>query len=315
MHESPRKRVRPLWLWVAVGVVAITAIGVSTLHFVTASCASVQTLALPAVPVWPDGVPQTGLAPGGVTTGQAYYYTPGGGEGSCSFGALARGGLYVSLGAAQYAGGAACGSYLDVTGPAGQVQAEVVDSCPGCSNGGIDMSEAAFARVASASAGTARVSYTLVRDPRVPGPLELRVADSASSDWLAVQVLNNGNPLSSVAVQPVSGGAWRVMKLSPDDYWVLATGAGPGPFRIRVSDMFGHTAVAAGIRLAPGAVQRSAGVLYPAAGGGAGSTASAAVSPSSVPSAPSAPSARATSRATPTAGTAAHAAGGSGASC
>ncbi|HEY1914713.1 MAG TPA: expansin EXLX1 family cellulose-binding protein [Streptosporangiaceae bacterium] len=306
MHESPRKRVRPLWLWVTMGVVAVTAIGVSTLHFVTASCASVQTLALPAV--------SGGGGPllSGVTSGQAYYYTPGGGEGSCSFGALARDGLYVSLGTAQYAGGAACGSYLDVTGPAGQVQAEVVDSCPGCGNGGIDMSEAAFARVASASAGTARVSYTLVRDPRVPGPLELRVANSASRDWLAVQVLNNGNPLSSVAVQPVTGGAWRAMKLSPDDYWAVAAGAGPGPFRIRVSDMFGHSAVATGIRLAPGTVQRSGVVLYTAAGGGPGAPASAVSSPASPASTSSTP---ATSRATPTAGTAAHAAGGSGASC
>jgi expansin len=266
MHSSPRKRVRPLWLWAAVGVVAVAAITISTLHFVTAACASVQTLALPAQPAQPT---RPGSAPPltGVTTGQAFYYSPGGGAGSCSFGALSRGGLYVSLGASQYAGGAACGSYLDVTGPGGQVQAEVVDFCPGCTGGGIDMSEAAFARVASSSAGTARVSYTLVRDPQLPGPLELRVADSASSDWLAVQVLNNGNPLSSVAVQS-SGGSWQVMKLSHDDYWTLPAGAGPGPFRFRITDMFGHSVVASGIRLAPGAVQRAGQSLYTLAAAG-----------------------------------------------
>jgi expansin len=265
MHSSPRKRVRPLWLWAAVGVVAVTAITISTLHFVTAACANVPGSAPPLT---------------GVTTGQAYYYSPGGGAGSCSFGTLGRGGLYVSLGASQYAGGAACGSYLDVTGPGGHVQAEVVDFCPGCTGGGIDMSEAAFARVASSSAGTARVSYTLVRDPQLPGPLELRVADSASSDWLAVQVLNNGNPLSSVAVQR-SDGSWQAMKLSHDDYWTLPAGAGPGPFRFRITDMFGHSVVVSSIRLAPGAVQRAGQSLYTLAA--AGPTGQPSASPSATP--------------------------------
>ena len=293
MHSSPRKRVRPLWLWAAAGVVAITVITAGALRFATASCASVRVQAAGAPPLT------------GVTTGQAYYYSPARGQGACSFGTLARRGLYVSLGAAQYAGGAACGSYLEVTGPAGSVRAEVVDSCPGCSHGGIDMSEAAFARVARASAGTAGVSYTLVRDPRVAGPLELRVANSASRDWLAVQVLNNGNPVTAVAVQPVGGGRWRAMRLSPNDYWAVAAGAGPGPFRVRVSDMFGDSAVASGVRLAPGTVQRAGASLYTltAAGGPASSGATASAS-----------SAPVTNRTAATASAAAHAAG-SGAGC
>jgi expansin (peptidoglycan-binding protein) len=305
-------------LWAAVGVVAVTAITISTLHFVTAACASVQTMALaaqPARPAQPAQAAWPGSAPPltGVTTGQAYYYSPGGGAGSCSFGALGRGGLYVSLGASQYAGGAACGSYLDVTGPGGHVQAEVVDFCPGCTGGGIDMSEAAFARVASSSAGTARVSYTLVRDPQLPGPLELRVADSASSDWLAVQVLNNGNPLSAVAVQR-SGGSWQAMKLSHDDYWTLPAGAGPGPFRFRITDMFGHSAVVSGIRLAPGAVQQAGESLYTLAA--AGPTGQPSASPSVTPdnSATASPT-RAASAAAHATGPGRGGAGRSGAHC
>jgi expansin len=267
MHEPvrpPRRRVRsPLraWVWGAVGVLALVLLGASTLRFVTASCAAELPQASLAM-----GGPGTaaGSAPaaGPLMHGQAYYYNPGDGDGSCSFGSLPAAGWYVSVGPAQYAGGAACGSYLEVSGPDGMVRAEVVDLCPGCADGGLDMSEAAFGRVASTAAGTAAVSYRVVRDPRLPGPLELRVAPSASPGWLAVQVLNHGNPLRSVQVAPAGTARWRPLELSSDGLWSAPAGAGPGPFRFRVTDAFGHRAVLRGIRLLPGVLQRTTVPMY-----------------------------------------------------
>ena len=257
MHEPERQPVRPArtpWVWVAIGVIAVAAIGVSALHYVTAACAA----ALTPGAAGQNGPPQANT----VTQGRAVFYNQGDGQGSCSFGLLPTGGLYVSLGAQQYAGGAACGSYLDISGPAGMVLAEVVDNCPGCVNGGIDMSEAAFSKIASPSAGTALVTYRLARDPRLPGPLAFRLGVSATSSSLAIQVLNQGNPLASVAVSASGQAGWQPLTLSPDDYWVAAAGAGPGPFKVRVTDVFGHRVVAAGIRLAPGAVQGTGVRMY-----------------------------------------------------
>lgn len=280
MHQSPHpapRRVRPplrAWVWTAVGMLALAVLGASALRFATASCAVVLA---PAAPALPAGA-LSGLdslravrAPAwvtAVTRGQAYYYNPGGGGGSCSFGPLPPTGLYVSLGAAQYADGAACGSYLEVSGPDGSVRAEVVDQCPGCADGGIDMSEAAFSRIASPAAGTVPVSYRVIRDPRLPGPVELRMAQSASPGWLAVQVINNGNPLSSVQVTAHGRGAkarWQPLILNSDDYWAVPAGAGPGPFAFRITDVFGHRIVARGIRLAPGSVQDTRVLMYRAA--------------------------------------------------
>jgi expansin (peptidoglycan-binding protein) len=258
MHEPvrpPRHRVRSPWAWGAVGVLALVLLGASTLRFVTASCAAELPLAPPAGPLM---------------HGLAYYYNPGDGEGSCSFGPLPAAGRYASVGPAQYAGGAACGSYLEVTGPDGRVRAEVVDLCPGCAGGGLDMSQAAFGRVASMAAGTAQVSYRVIRDPRLPGPLELRVAQSASAGWLAVQVLNNGNPLRSVQVAPAGTARWRPLVLNSDGFWAAPSGAGPGPFRFRVTDTLGHRAVLPGIRLLPGSVQRTRVRMYTAAAAAAG---------------------------------------------
>ncbi|MGH3157158.1 MAG: expansin EXLX1 family cellulose-binding protein [Streptosporangiaceae bacterium] len=272
MHESVkprRKRVRSprrAWAWAAVALLAAVLLAASTLHFVTASCAA--TLALPL-----EGTPSAST----LTQGQAYYYNPGGGVGSCSFGSLPADGLYVSLAAAQYAGGASCGSYLEVSSPDGHVQAEVVDLCPGCTDGGLDLSEAAFSRVAAVTGGTAEVSYRLVRDPQPAARLELRIASSASADWLALQVINNGNPVSSVAIAPAGKprpARWQPLVLSSDDYWAAPAGAGAGPFKVRITDVFGNRVVARGIRLLPGSVQRTRVAMYSTAPSGQHPTAS-----------------------------------------
>jgi expansin (peptidoglycan-binding protein) len=280
MHESVkprRRRVRPPWVWATVALLAAVLLGVSTLHFVTASCAA--TLAFPLA-----GTPSAST----LTEGQAYYYNPGGGVGSCSFGPLPADGLYVSLAAAQYAGGASCGSYLDVSGPDGHVQAEVVDLCPGCTDGGLDLSEAAFSRVAAVASGSAEVSYRLVRDPQPAAPLELRIASSASADWLALQVIDNGNPLSSVAIAPAGTYNGRPLALTSDDYWAAPAGAGPGPFKVRITDVFGNRVVARGIRLRPGSLQRTSVAMYSTPP--TGPPATAPVTPSSSKPSPPKPS-------------------------
>ena len=76
--------------------------------------------------------------------------TPG--DGNCSYPGLPNGGLFVALSPSEYAGSAACGSYVEVTGPDGWVTAEVVDQCPPCQAGHVDLSEQAFQRIAPLSA-------------------------------------------------------------------------------------------------------------------------------------------------------------------
>lgn len=282
MHESlnpRRRRVRPPGVWAAAALLTAALLGASALHFVTASCAA----ELPQAALAPDG-PPSATTP---TEGQAYYYNPGGGEGSCSFGPLPSGGLYVSLAPPQYANGASCGGYLDVSGPDGKVQAEIVDQCPGCTDGGLDMSEAAFARVASPAAGTADVSYRLVRDPRPAGRLSVRIAQSSSAGWLALQVIGNGNPLSSVAVtadRRAGAGGWQSLTLNSDGYWAAPAGAGSGPFQVRVTDVFGHRVTLPGIRLLPGSVQHTRVLMYATASGrNAAGTADSTSRPSQPP--------------------------------
>jgi len=196
-----------------------------------------------------------------VYKGKASHYDGGNSGGNCSFPGPPANRLYAALGPAQYAGGAACGSFLDVTGPKGTVRVMVLDRCAGCSDGKIDLSKQAFAKIADLSKGIVSVRYRFVVNPPVTGPLTFRIKRGASRWWFAVQVGNHGNPLRSVAARQ-AGGGWRKAKRQPDNYWVIDGGLGPGPYDIRVTDIHGNEAVATGIRLKPRKVQRSQVRLY-----------------------------------------------------
>jgi expansin (peptidoglycan-binding protein) len=212
------------------------------------------------------------------TAGTATHYVLSG-TGNCSYPSPPADGLFVALSPAEYHGAAACGGYIEVSGPNGSVRAEVIDQCPPCAAGHIDLSEAAFARIAPLSAGLVSVTYRAVADPAHPAPVAIRVKEGSSRYWLALLAMNTGNPLASVQVESGPGG-WRDLVRADYDYWIAASGAGDGPFTVRLTDTAGHQVTVRGVTLTPGVVQDTGIRMY-----GAGSVASPASSApaSSVP--------------------------------
>jgi expansin len=205
-------------------------------------------------------------------------------------------GLFVALPAPEYAGAADCGGYLDVSGPGGSVRVKVIDQCPECAAGHIDLSETAFARLAPLSAGLIGVRYTLVADPALPGPVSVEVKQGSSRYWLALLADDTGNPLAKVEVKTPSG--WLSLARASYNYWIAPSGAGQGPFTVRLTDTQGHQVTVSGITLSPGSVQSTGTRMYGAGAGPAPST--PAPSTPSAP-APYTPSAGASPGATPAA--------------
>jgi len=182
---------------------------------------------------------------------------------NCSYPSPPADGLFAALPPGEYASAAACGGYLQVTGPDGSVRVKVVDQCPDCGAGHVDLSEAAFARLAPLSAGLINVSYAPVSDPPLPGPVSIEVKQGSSRYWLALLADNTGNPLASVQVKTSSG--WLTLARATYNYWIAQSGSGPGPFTVRLTDTKGHQATVPGITLDPGAVQPTGTWMY---GGG-----------------------------------------------
>ncbi len=276
MSSLARKPARGNWIWLggalcAVAVLAGVAVAATTGGPAGQPAAQARGGGAAAA----AGAGQAGLAPrpgtggpGGAsylagTAAVAVFYNPGGAVGSCSLGPFPPGGRYASLPPERFGHSAACGSYVTVQGPRGQVRAEVVDLCPGCAANMINLSRAAFAAIAAPQPGSARVRYWALDNPPLPGPLILRLSQTGTGRP-AIQVRRHGNPLVAVAVAaagpPVP--AWRGLTLNANGIWVAAGHLGPWPVNIRITDSRGHQVVIRRVRLRPGRVIRTRTWMY-----------------------------------------------------
>jgi len=246
MHATPPRRgIHSGWVWSVVALAAAVSVTWWLIRLAQPACAAVL----------PAGPGQAGHS------GRAVFYVASS-EVACSYRSLPRDGRYVSVSGADYAGAAACGSYLDVSGPTGRtVRVEVVDRCVTCAPGGIDMSKQAFAAIADLNTGDVPVRYLTVRDPEQAGTLDFEVKPGSSAQWLALLVAGNGNPLRRVELRSGPGRPWRGMDHGVDNYWTIS-GAGGGPFAVRVTDVFGHRSPAATVDFVPGRAQRGDVLLY-----------------------------------------------------
>jgi expansin len=193
---------------------------------------------------------------------------------NCSYPSPPADGLFVALPPDEYDSAAACGEYLEVHGPDGSVRAEVIDQCPDCGAGHIDLSEAAFSALAPLNQGLINVTYQPLANPSLPGPISMLVKQGSSQYWLALLAMNTGNPLASVQVQSGSGGGWYNLVQADYNYWVAQSGAGAGPFTVRLTDTQGHVVTVRGVALSPGVVQGTGTWMY-----GAGTTTGLASEP------------------------------------
>ncbi|OZJ02961.1 hypothetical protein BZG36_04621 [Bifiguratus adelaidae] len=98
-------------------------------------------------------------------TGDATYYDPSIGVGACGWTAGANDMVcalnVVDFGAyANPSQSPACGACLNVTGPLGSVQVTIIDKCPVCQKGDVDLTEAAFSKISPVAAGRVHVQWT-----------------------------------------------------------------------------------------------------------------------------------------------------------
>lgn len=95
-------------------------------------------------------------------TGEATYYDADG-TGACGFPA-SNDFMVAAINDEQYSK-ANCGKCVEVTGPNGTVVVRIVDKCPGCDSGDLDLSQTAFSKIAKLSAGRVKITWHFVACP------------------------------------------------------------------------------------------------------------------------------------------------------
>lgn len=180
-----------------------------------------------------------------VHQGIATYYDATG-AGACSFDATPDDLLVTAMNAEEYADAAYCGAYLYVTGPLGSVTVRVVDLCPECRAGHLDLSEEAFALIANPVDGRVAITWQLV-SPELTGPIAYHFKEGSNQWWTAVQVRNHRNPIARLEYRRADG-AWIDASRTDYNYFVQTNpGMGSGPYSFRVTDWYGNVLVDSGI--------------------------------------------------------------------
>ena len=184
--------------------------------------------------------------------GQATWYELATPLVNCSYETNTLPQYYGALNTAQYADAAACGACARVTGPDGTIDVQIVDQCPIdtnpiCYEGHIDLSPPAFDAIGNPVDGIIPISWHWVPCD-VVGPIQYLFKDGSNAFWTAVQIRNHRYAIASVEHRG-DDDAWHALARTDYNYFVAEDGMGPGPYELRVTDVYGHQVTDDGIAL------------------------------------------------------------------
>jgi expansin (peptidoglycan-binding protein) len=104
--------------------------------------------------------------------------------------------------------------------------------------GQLDLSMQAFAQIADVSAGRVPITWQVVAC-NVTGNVAYYVKDGSSQYWTALQVRNSRLPIAKM--EYMSGGSWTGIDRQSYNYFVVASGVGPGSYQVRITAVDGQT--------------------------------------------------------------------------
>lgn len=199
-----------------------------------------------------DGTPPT-------HDGEATFYDFADGSGNCSFPATPDDLMVGAMNHVDYAASAVCGACVTITGPnTTTVTVRVVDQCPECPEGDIDLSPEAFAVIADPSLGRVPISWVYTECP-VTGPIVYHYKEGSNPYWTAVQLRNHRLPIAKLEAKD-AGGNYVELPRADYNFFIADSGLGEGPYGFRVTATTGEALVDDAIPFvdsgdAPGAAQ------------------------------------------------------------
>ncbi|APR85153.1 extracellular endoglucanase precursor [Minicystis rosea] len=193
-------------------------------------------------------------------TGDGTFYDADG-SGNCSFDPT--GDLMVAaMNHTDYADSAVCGACAHIKGPSGEVTVRIVDQCPECQPGDIDLSPQAFEKLADKSLGRIKIDWTYV-PCGVDGNIVYHFKEGSNQWWTAVQIRNATNAIATLEVQ--KDGQWVKVNRVDYNYFVDEAGMGTGPYSFRVTDVNGAVLTDMGVPFVEAGDSEGAG-QFPACG-------------------------------------------------
>ncbi|OHE99526.1 rare lipoprotein A [Colletotrichum orchidophilum] len=188
----------------------------------------------------------------GTKQGRSTFYGGNLSGGTCSFtNYTIPSGLYGTAFSGQVWDSAAhCGACIKVTGPNGNsITAMIVDECPECDEGHLDLFQNAFTQLGTVSEGVISTSYEFVQCG-ITSPIRLHNKTGTSANWFSMQVVNPNEPVAKLEVSTDGGRTWQATNRQPYNFFEKPSGFKTDTVDVRVTSESGKTIIVNSVSVA-----------------------------------------------------------------
>ncbi|SCV57014.1 related to extracellular cellulase CelA/allergen Asp F7-like, putative [Fusarium fujikuroi] len=195
----------------------------------------------------------TPIGNGASVSGSSTFYGGNLAGGNCMFSTytLPSGILGTAFSGQKWDNAANCGACIEVTGPSGTIKAMIVDKCPECDPGHLDLFPDAFKAVGGTD-GIVKTSYKFV-ECGITTPLVLHNKEGTSANWFSIQVVNANEPVKSVQVSTDGGSTWKSTERKDYNFFENPAGFGKTSVDVKVTSSTGKSVVVKNVGVTAGA--------------------------------------------------------------
>ncbi len=178
-----------------------------------------------------------------IKTGQATFYKgiAGSAKGNCSLPVGINDTMHGALNTKDYDGSMACGACIEIKGPQGKAIVKIVDRCPGCKPGDIDITKEAFAKIGNINSGRVPVTWQFIPCKLSSGAtIKVNFKAGSSKYWTGIQIRDAKEVVKTLAY--FKGNSWIPIKRKMYNYFVATEGIHP-PMKLKITSISGKTLI------------------------------------------------------------------------
>jgi expansin (peptidoglycan-binding protein) len=169
-----------------------------------------------------------------------FYGGVAGGQGNCSLPVPIGDTLHAAMNNVEYDTSDYCGACVRVLGPKGSVILKVVDRCPECLSGDIDMTPQAFKAIANQTDGRIKISWQLI-NCQLANTIRIKYKEGSSQWWIGIQVRNSDYPVETLEYLN-SAGQFEHIHREMFNFFINPTGidadkSKTGPYTFRLTSI------------------------------------------------------------------------------
>lgn len=188
-----------------------------------------------------------------VGEGTFYGGVAGSSGGNCSLPVDVGDFMHCAMNHTDYDGSNACGACLEVTGSRGSTIVKVVDRCPECAPGDVDLTQQAFALIGNPTDGRIPISWKYVPCPLINNNIKINFKEE-NIYYTAIQFRDIKHAVSSMEYRETPTAPWTNVNRENYNFFIQSSLINY-PIDLRVTSILGEQLIFSNINQAPSSVE------------------------------------------------------------